>query len=93
MPYQSKSSVFPTILPIAGGRIVGFIPFPRILAVCEMQTNSSRIWTLVSTSISYVVSSVVNSSIRPIVGTLTGTPIPDQSGPGSNSHKGTVDES
>ena len=23
-------------LPIAGGRIIGFIPFPRVLVVCEM---------------------------------------------------------
>ena len=24
-------------LPIAGGRIIGFIPFPRVLVLCEMQ--------------------------------------------------------
>ena len=23
-------------LPIAGGRIIGFIPFPRVLVLCEM---------------------------------------------------------
>ena len=23
-------------LPIAGGRIIGFIPFPRVLVQCEM---------------------------------------------------------
>ena len=32
-------------LPIAGGRIIGFIPFPRVLVLCEMQSVSSRIWT------------------------------------------------
>ena len=30
-------------LPIAGGRIIGFIPFPRVLVLCEMQLVSSRI--------------------------------------------------
>ena len=42
----------PFYLPIAGGRIVGFIPFPMVLALCEMQTASSRIWTQVPKSIS-----------------------------------------
>ena len=40
-------------LPIAGGRIIGFIPFLRVLALCEMQSVSSRIWTRVGVSISY----------------------------------------
>ena len=40
-------------LPIAGRRIVGFIPFPRVLVLCEMQTASSRIWTLVVELISF----------------------------------------
>ena len=40
-------------LPIAGGRIIGFIPFPRVLVLCEMQSASSRIWTRVAVSISY----------------------------------------
>ena len=48
-----KSPVWPTILPIAGGKIVGFIPFPRVLMLCEMQTASSRIWTHFTESISY----------------------------------------
>ena len=30
-------------LPIAGGKIIGFIPFARILVLCEMQSVSSRI--------------------------------------------------
>ena len=33
----------PNYLPIARGTIVGFIPFPRVLALCEMQTALSRI--------------------------------------------------
>ena len=33
----------PYYLPIAGGRIIGFIPFPRVLVLCEMQSASSRI--------------------------------------------------
>ena len=40
-------------LPIAGGRIIGFIPFPRVLVLCEMPYVSSRIWTRVAVSISY----------------------------------------
>ena len=40
-------------LPIAVGRIIGFIPFPRVLVLCEMQSVSSRIWTRVAVSISY----------------------------------------
>ena len=40
-------------LPIAGGRIIGFIPFPRVLVLCEMQSLWSRIWTRVAVSISY----------------------------------------
>ena len=43
----------PYYLPIAGGRIFGFIPFPRVLVLCEMQSVSSRIWTRVAMSISY----------------------------------------
>ena len=38
---------------ISGGRIIGFIPFPRTLVLCEMLTVSSRIWTRVAVSISY----------------------------------------
>ena len=40
-------------LPIAGGRIIGFIPFPRVLVLCEMQSGSPRIWTHVAVFISY----------------------------------------
>ena len=40
-------------LPTAGGRIIGFIPFQRVLMLCEMQSVSSRIWTRVAVSISY----------------------------------------
>ena len=40
-------------LPIAGGRIIRFIPFPRVLGLCEMQSASSRVWTCVAMSISY----------------------------------------
>ena len=40
-------------LPIAGGRIIGFIPSPRLLLLCEMPSVSSRIWTRVAVYISY----------------------------------------
>ena len=40
-------------LPIAEGRIFGFMPFLRILMVYEMQLASSMIWTHFTMSISY----------------------------------------
>ena len=40
-----KSSVCPTILLIAGERIVRFISFLRTLVYWEIRTVSSRIWT------------------------------------------------
>ena len=40
-------------LPIAGGRIIRFIPFPRVSVLCEMQSVLSSIWTRVAVSISY----------------------------------------
>ena len=43
----------PYYLPISGGRIIGFIPFPRVLVLCEMHSASSKIWTRVAVSISY----------------------------------------
>ena len=54
---------------IAGGRIVGCIPFPRSLARCEIQTASSRFRTRVTISISnddnhYTMgASIIHSSI------------------------------
>ena len=47
-----KEPSLPLNLPKAGGGIVGFIRFPRVLALCEMQSVSSRIWTRVAGSIS-----------------------------------------
>ena len=38
-----KSPVCPTILSIAGWRIVGFIAFPSKFQLCEIQTVLSRI--------------------------------------------------
>ena len=42
----------PYYLPIAGGRIIGFIPFPIVLVLCKRQSVSSRIWTRITVSIS-----------------------------------------
>ena len=49
---KAEEPSLPYYLPIAGGRIIGFIPFPRVLVLCEMQSVSSRIWTRVAVSIS-----------------------------------------
>ena len=40
---KAKEPSLPNYLAIAGGRIIGFIPFPRVLMLCEMQSASSRI--------------------------------------------------
>ena len=50
---KAKEPSLSYYLPIAGGRIIGFIPFPRVLVLCEMQSVSSMIWTCVAVSISY----------------------------------------
>ena len=50
---KAEEPSLPYYLPIVGGRIIGFIPFPRVLVLCEMQSVSSRIWTRVAVSISY----------------------------------------
>ena len=49
---KAEEFSLPYYLPIAGGRIIGFIPFPRVLVQCEMQSVLSRIWTRVAMSIS-----------------------------------------
>ena len=43
LPYQEPSLSY--YLPIAGRRTTGFIPFPGVLVLCEIQTASSRVWT------------------------------------------------
>ena len=40
---KAEEPSLPYYLPIAGGRIIGFISFPRVLVLCEMQSVSSRI--------------------------------------------------
>ena len=49
---KAEEPSLPYYLPVAGGRIIGFIPFPMVLVLCEMQSVSSRIWTRVAVSIS-----------------------------------------
>ena len=34
--YLAEEPSLPFYLPIAGGRIIGFIPFPKVLVLCEM---------------------------------------------------------
>ena len=50
---KTEEPSLPYYLLIAGGRINGFIPFLRVLVLCEMQSVSSRIWTRIAVSISY----------------------------------------
>ena len=40
---KAEEHSLPYYLPITGGRIIGFIPFPRVLVLCEMQSVSPRI--------------------------------------------------
>ena len=49
---KAEEPSLPYYLPIAGRRVIGFIPFPRVSVLCEMQSVSSRIWTCVAVSIS-----------------------------------------
>ena len=42
-----KNPIYSTILPIAGGRRDGFLPFPGAVVQSEIQTALSRIWTWV----------------------------------------------
>ena len=53
-------------LPIAGRRIIGFIRFPRVLVLCEMQWVSSRIWTRVAVFISYDENNYTTGTYLPI---------------------------
>ena len=50
---KAEKPSLPYYLPIAAGRIIGFIPFPRVLVLCEMLSISSRILSRVAVSISY----------------------------------------
>ena len=43
-----KKPCLPNYLPIVWGRVAGFMPFPGVIALYEMQTGSSRIWTRVT---------------------------------------------
>ena len=48
-----RSKYNTTILPIGGGRVIGFILFRGVLVLCEMPSVSFRIWTRVAVSTSY----------------------------------------
>ena len=50
---KAEEPSLPYYLPVAGGRIIGFIPFPWVLVQCEMKSVSSRIWTRIVVSNSY----------------------------------------
>ena len=50
---MAEEPILLNYLPISGARIIGFIPFPRVLVLCEMQSASSRIRIHVTMSISY----------------------------------------
>ena len=50
---KTEEPSLPYYLPKAEGRIIGFIPFPRVLVLCKMQSISFRIWTRVAVFISY----------------------------------------
>ena len=53
LTHSRQNSIYHIYQPLAGGRIIGFVPFPRVLVLCEMQSVLSRIWTRVAVSISY----------------------------------------
>ena len=45
LPHEGWRNSLPYYSPIAGGKIIGFIPFRRVLVLCEMQQVSSGIRT------------------------------------------------
>ena len=49
---KAEEPSLPYYLSIVGGRIIGFIPFPRVLVLCEMQWVLSRNWTRIAVFIS-----------------------------------------
>ena len=49
--YHTKEPSLSDYSTIAGGRVVGFIPFPKIPAACNIQTATFRIWIQVTDSI------------------------------------------
>ena len=70
---KAEEPSLPYYLPIAGGRIIGFIPFPSVLVLCEMQSVSSRIWTRVAVSISYVDNHYTTGTCKvPVMGSTVG---------------------
>ena len=50
---QADELCRPYYFPIVGGKIIGFILFPGILVLCEIQTTLSWFWTRIAESISY----------------------------------------
>ena len=50
---KAEELSLPYYLPVAGRSIIRFIPFPKVLVLCEMQSVSFRFWTRVAVSISY----------------------------------------
>ena len=50
---KTKEPILPYYLHIPRERIIGFKLFSRVLVLCEMESAASRIWTLVTVSISY----------------------------------------
>ena len=50
---KAEEPSLPYYLHITEGRIIGFIPFPKVLVLCEMQSATSRFWTRIAVSIYY----------------------------------------
>ena len=50
---RAKEPNLPDYLTVSEERIIWIMPFPRVFALCEMQTASLRIWTCVTLFISY----------------------------------------
>ena len=92
-----KNLICSPILCIAWERTDGFMPFPKPLAQCEMQTASSRIWTQVAdficcnnnhytkNTLSYSVSNIYGGDALSLMVIIIGNEISDlRSNPGQN---------
>ena len=61
-----EESTLPYYLPTAVHKLVGVISFPRVLALCVMQTTTTRIWIQVTKSYKdnrYIMSASLNQQV------------------------------
>ena len=61
---KAEEPSLPYYLPVAGGRIIGFIPFSRVLVLCEMLWHINHCWLFNSKFIFIHINSSVLNKIK-----------------------------